>query len=72
MDVNPAQYRRIPEQDALCSRDAMMFTTISSGVVLPSFETRSGLVRELFGFTSENPEESRTSLEQIFDQSATR
>jgi hypothetical protein len=68
MSVNPAQYRRIPEQNALCS--LLMFTTISSTSVLYSFEACSGLVRESSQFTSENTEESRTSLEQVFDQSA--
>jgi hypothetical protein len=59
-------------RNTLCLCDTMLFTTISSTVVLTSSRTRSRIVRELCTFTWENPEESRRSVEQIFDQSATR
>jgi hypothetical protein len=72
MDTNPAEYRHIPEHHMLCSSNTMLFTTISSGVLAPSFGIRSRFVRDSFGFHWESPEETRTSPEQILDQSAMR
>jgi hypothetical protein len=72
MGVNPAQYRRIPEQYILCSCNTMIYTTIPSGVIAGGFGPCSRFVRELFGFHWEGPEESRRNPEQIQNQYATR
>jgi hypothetical protein len=74
MGVNPAQYRRTPEQDTVSLCDEIYYNFFGSCCtrLLPSFETRSGLVRELFEFHWESPEESRRNVEQILDQSAMR
>ena len=62
MGVNPAQYRHIPEQHQLRSRNTMTYTTIYSGAVAGGFGPRSRLVRDLFGncsgFTGRAPKKA--------------
>ena len=72
MSKNPAQSRRIPKQYTLYSRNTMMFTTISSGVVLTSSRTRPGLVPGISRSSLEKAGKTGRSAGEILDQSATR
>ena len=62
MDINPAEYRHLPEQYKLCSSNTMLFTTISSGVVARGSYPRSRFVRVLFrncsGFPGRTPKKA--------------